>query len=261
MRIPALVVVFCSALVAAACGSSSGGGASPPDSGVSLGGDGTLDAGPLPDGAKPTADGGYEAPDGGVIRADRFVTAVSSFTPGECAGFGIPSMPGVVEGPPVGGGDLQGGLDVVSLGVGGEIVVSFEPNAIVDGPGPDFIVFENAFYAAGDPSKPAADLGEVSVSEDGATWKTWPCTPASAAPYGACAGWHPVYAAPGNGISPVDPKTAGGEAYDLADVGLATAKLVRIRDMKTTTTCDAQSKPTNAGFDLDAVALVNAKTP
>lgn len=261
MRIPALVVISSFAVVGAACGSSSSGAAPPPDAGVSLGGDGDLDAGALPDGAKPTVDGGFEAPDGGVIRADRFVTAVTSFTPGECAGFGIPSMPGVVEGPPVGGGDLQGSLDVVSLGVGGEIVVSFEPNAIVDGPGPDFIVFENAFYAAGDPSKPAADLGEVSVSEDGATWKTWPCAPASAPPYGACAGWHPVYSAPGNGISPVDPKTAGGEAYDLADVGLTSAKLVRIRDMKTTTTCDARPKPTNAGFDLDAVAIVNAKTP
>ena len=54
-------------------------------------------------------------------------------------------MPDIVLGPPVGGGALAGSLDVVSLGFSGEIVLCFEPNAIVDGPGADFIVFENAF--------------------------------------------------------------------------------------------------------------------
>jgi hypothetical protein len=261
MRKP-IVVVASPALLAVlvvACGSSSAQEGAP-EGGVSLGEGGWVDAGPRPDGSKPRVDGGFEGPDGSVIRSDRFVTTVVSFTPGECAGFGIPNMPDVVLGPPVGAGELAGSLDVVSLGIGGEIVLSFEPNAIVDGPGADFIVFENAFFAAGDPQKPAADLGEVSVSDDGATWKTYPCAPRASAPYGACAGWHPVYSAPGNGISPVDPSVAGGEAYDLSEVGLASARFVRIRDMKTSR-CDTTPKPTNAGFDLDAIAIVHARTP
>jgi hypothetical protein len=204
------------------------------------------------------ADAGIDA--GPSIRADRFVTKVVSFTPGPCAGFGATEMPGIILGPPAGAGAQKGSLDVVSLGIGGELVVSFEPNAIVDGPGADLIVFENAFYAAGNASTPAADPGEVSVSEDGVTWKTYECTPAGAAPYGKCAGWHPVYSAPGNGISPVDPVTAGGEAYDLSEVGLTKARFVRIRD-KSNMTCEGQPQPQNLGFDLDAIAILNAEQP
>jgi len=122
-------------------------------------------------------------------------------------------------------------------------------------------VFENAFYAGGNPNHPAADLGEVSVSEDGVTCKTFPCTPAGAAPYGARAGWHPVYSAPDNGISAVDREKAGGEAYDLADVCLARAKFVRIKD-KTTEPCNGPPpKPNNIGFDLDAISILHAEVP
>jgi hypothetical protein len=184
-----------------------------------------------------------------------FATRVVSFTPGRCAGFGSSEMPGIVLGPPKGAGDAKGSLDVVSLGNGGEIVLSFEPRAIVDGDGADFIVFENAFYPAGDREKPYAEPAEVSVSEDGTTWVSFPCT-ATAAPYGACAGWHPVLSSPESGISPTDPSAAGGDAYDLASVGLTTARFVRIKD-KTAQRCTSTGPDTN-GFDLDAVALVHA---
>lgn len=191
---------------------------------------------------------------------ERFVTSVISFTPGDCAGFGIPSMPDVVYGPPQGAGDRMGSLDVVSLGHGGSIVLGFAPRAIVDGPGPDFIVFENAFWVAGDPQNPFAEPGEVSVSEDGVTWKTWPCT-ATKPPFGACSGWHPVYADPTtNGISPFDVARAGGEAYDLADVGLARARYVRVRDVGAMECpADPSQRTTNLGYDLDAIAIVNAE--
>jgi len=128
---------------------------------ISLGDSGFFDA-PALDGNKTMVDGGFAGPDGGVIRADRFATAVTTFTPGDCAGFGVPQMPAVVLGPPVGSGAFSGGLDVVSLGFKGEVVLAFDTNAIVDGPGADFIVFENAFWAGGDPKKPTAELAEVS---------------------------------------------------------------------------------------------------
>jgi hypothetical protein len=215
-----------------------------------------------PDGGKLVVDGGYAGPDGSVLRADRFVTKVVSFLPGDCAGFGLTSMPDVLYGPPVGAGSGSGSLDVVSLGFRGEIVLSFEPNAIVDGPGVDFIVFENAFWAAGNPEHPAAELAEVSVSEDGVTWKAFPCTPGPGPAYGSCAGWRPVYSAPGNGTSPVDPATAGGDAFDLADLGVMHARFVRVRDLGTVA-CPANpaNKPTTNGFDLDAIAIVNAQAP
>ena len=104
-----------------------------------------------------------------------------------------------------------------------------------------------------------AEPGEVSVSEDGVTWKTYPCT-ATAFPYGACAGWRPVYSTPQNGISPVDPKVSGGDPFDLADVGLKSARFVRIKDVGSET-CAPTSTLTTNGFDLDAISIVNAATP
>jgi len=83
------------------------------------------------------------------LNADCFITNVVSFTPGRNAGFGQDRMPQVVFGPPVGTGDLFGSFDVVSLGDEGEIIVELG-RYIVDGPGPDFIVFENPFNIGGD---------------------------------------------------------------------------------------------------------------
>jgi hypothetical protein len=226
---------------------------------------------PAEDGQAPIEDAGYPLGDGAFLRADRFVTSVVSFTPTACTGYGQSSMPGIVEGPPVGGGTDHGSTDVVSLGSGGSIVVSFAPNAIVDGPGADFIVFENPFWIGGNPSDPYAEPGEVSVSDDGVTWTTFPCTPTLdpqasdgtgvTGPYGNCGGWQVVYAAPGNGVSPVDPTNAGGLALDLAAVGVTRATYVRIVDQTHEDCPEGGAGPNTNGFDLDAIAIVNAEQP
>ena len=180
----------------------------------------------------------------------RFATSVEAFTPGVGPSFGQSSLPDIVLGPPKGAGDAKGSVDVASLGNGGQITLGFAPSAIVDGPGPDFIVFENAFFIGGDPEKPFAELATVEVSEDGATFQGFPCT-ASAPPFGSCAGWHPVYANPNkNTIDPTDPTVAGGDAFDLADLGLSQARFVRITDRVDLT-------GQNGVFDLDAVSIVN----
>lgn len=186
--------------------------------------------------------------------ADRFATKVVSYTPGDGGGFGADKLPSVVEGPPHGAGGCKGSLDVVSLGNGGEIVVE-TGTAIVDGPGVDFLVFENAFVGGckADESQVFAEPAEVGVSDDLSHWTTFPCT-ATAYPYGACAGWHPVYSSPDDGISPLDPATAGGDPYDLADLGITHARYVRIRDMGS-----GKGAPPTVGFDLDAIAVVNAE--
>jgi hypothetical protein len=230
------------------------------------------DAGsPADDGQAPIDDAGYPLGDGAFLRADRFVTSVVSFTPTACTGYGQSLMPGIVEGPPVGGGTDHGSTDVVSLGSGGSIVVSFAPNAIVDGPGADFIVFENPFWIGGNPNDPYAEPGEVSVSDDGVTWTTFPCTPTVdpgasdgtgvTGPYGSCGGWQVVYSAPGNGVSPVDPTSAGGLALDLASVGVTRATYVRIVDQTHEACPEGGVGPNTNGFDLDAIAIVNAAQP
>ncbi len=218
-----------------------------------------VDAG-SPDATWKMTDGGYVVPEAGVVPADRFITHVVSFKRGPCSGFGLEEYPGNIEGPPKGGGTRAGSLDVVSLGNGGEITVSFAPNAIVDGPGPDFIVFENPFYY-GDPRRLYAEPAEVSVSEDGAAWHTYPCTQTTQdPPYGQCAGVHPVFSSPDSGISPFNAKHAGGDAYDLADLGVSKARFVRIVDKVIEPCPDGSGENTN-GFDLDAIAVVNAEYP
>jgi len=186
----------------------------------------------------------------------RFATTVESFSAGPGPTFGRASLPGVVLGPPKGAGAINGSLDVVTLGNGGSITLGFEPSVIVDGPGPDFIVFENAFYVndGADADAPFAELASVAVSEDGQNFEAFPCT-ASEAPYGSCAGWHPVYANPDeNAIDPTNPSVAGGDAFDLADLGVARARYVRITDR-------VDLGGGNGLFDLDAVSIVHAECP
>lgn len=217
------------------------------------------------DGGQDAGFGGL-APEAGTLPADRFITKVVSFTPGPCAGYGEDSLPGVVLGPPVGGGACMGSTNVLSLGNGGEIVVSFEPNAIVDGPGVDFIVFENPFYigseCGGRKGAVDAEPAQISVSDDGTNWTSFPCTQTTAGPpYQMCAGVHPVYSNPDNDVSPVDPETAGGDPYDLHDIGVKRARYVRITD-EILEPCPASGPRLDTnGFDLDAISIVHGALP
>lgn len=191
--------------------------------------------------------------DDGMAPGAPYAVAVVSFEPGDGAGFGQDRLPDVVLGPPRGGGDAMGSLDVLSLGLGGTIVLELGVDA-VDGPGPDLIVFENPFRFGG--TGPVfAEPGHVAVSANGVTFAEWPCEPdADGSP--GCAGVTPVYAhAEENDLDPTDPTVAGGDAFDLADLGMERARFVRIRDSG----LDRGFGTDNAGFDLDAVAVVNAR--
>lgn len=179
-----------------------------------------------------------------------FAVEVVSFTPGTGAGFGQEQMPEVVFGAPEGGGTVQGSLDVVSLGVGGEITLRLGVD-VEDGPGADFIVFENPFFYGSGQSKIWAEPGEVSVSEDGESWAPFPCDPDQLEAT-HCAGWRPVFSSATSGISPFDLSAAGGDPFDLATVGVPRARYVRIRDVSQILA------PPTAGFDLDAIAVIHA---
>jgi len=146
-------------------------------------------------------------------------------------------------GGPRGNGEWFGSEDVCILGNGGSIVLGFEDEKrIFDGPGTDFILFENAFQVldpdTGDPAGLFfAELMFVEVSTDGETFERFPTLTTNtqpvhagldgldAAQYSGFAGVHPVYAnVDTNAIDPFDPSAAGGDAFDLAD--LATHPLV-----------------------------------
>lgn len=220
-----------------ACGADPGAVATTEDSGVVESGALVLDA--------------PEAAVDAALGPVAYATKVVSRSVGENGGYGEEKLPDVVLGPPHGGGCCANSLDVYSLGNAGEIILGFDV-AIVDGPGVDFLVFENAFEIAGDPTNILAEPAEVSVSEDGATWTVFPCT-ATAYPYGACAGWHPVYASPEQPVDPAHPEAAGGDPFDLATIGVKKARFVRIRDASS----KIPAKAPTAGFDLDAIAAIH----
>ncbi|HMJ02025.1 MAG TPA: hypothetical protein VK506_03735, partial [Conexibacter sp.] len=178
------------------------------------------------DGAEPE-----DMTDGSVRAELPYASEVVSFELGTSGGYGMNKLPGVVLGPPKGGGTSAGSLDVLSLGISGEIVLGFGEREISDGPGPDLIVFENAFWANGDPDAAFTEPGEVAVSADGETWHTFACDPDAAIEEAGCAGLHPVLKYDAAKMLELDPDETGGDAFDLAAIDLPAARYVRIRDM------------------------------
>ena len=207
----------------------------------------------------PTPDAGSDLPagdagtDAGTRPSDPYADEVVSFTPGDGAGFGQDRFPAVVLGPPVGVGPDNGSLDVLSLGREGSITLRFTDVGVVDGPGVDLLVFENAFAQPG--GGIFSETGVVEVSEDGTTWHAFPCAARDAdAGYPGCAGVRTVQANPANGVSATDPAVAGGDGFDLSTVGLSRARYIRITDSGAN-----GYGGTSGGFDLDAVAVVNGE--
>ncbi len=175
----------------------------------------------------------------------RFITSIVDhvFGPGQSTNQ-TTGFPSVLFGPPHAGD----GASVVSLGNGGYVIAAFGGNAIIDGPGPDFTVFENPLPAF-------KELATISVSDDGVTWHDFPCTwQKGDTDYGTCAGVKPVYSTPNNGIDPLDPKVSGGDTFDLAQLGVSRARFVRVVDREDLNGQDGV-------FDLDAIAILHAACP
>lgn len=169
------------------------------------------------------------------------------------AGFGQERMPNVVLGPPVPGGEQQGSVDVLSLGVGGELVLGLGGGRwFVDGPGVDLVVFENAFRYGPGGSKVFGEPAEVSLSEDGETWRSFGCEPTEPAPpWEHCAGQAPVRAFDASSPELLH-EDSGGDGFDLGVLGLERARYVRLRDRSA-----GEALAPTAGFDLDAVGAVH----
>ncbi len=197
---------------------------------------------------------------------DPFADAVAEYADavvsGMPQGFDNETFPDIVLGPPAGGGNEGGSVDVLSLGArrnddngtsapyGGHIILAFTDNIIVNGPGADFTVFENPFVTTfgGSPGR-FMEPALVSVSQDGETFYQFPCdfmppdndTLTDMELIQHCrapehyaegfAGIKPVYA---NGLDPdpTDPAVSGGDSFDLdslEDVPLSWIRYVKIQ--------------------------------
>lgn len=211
---------------------------------------------------------------GADARAEGFATAVISYVPGggpapgytdPTAALGEPSRftqspwdAGAVT--PFAPAWLP--TQVVSIGVGGSLVLELDAPAVDDPRNPfgiDLIVFGNSFFSdlgagAGVCGAIAADGGTIDVSPDGLTWCTVPNVVADGLfPTLGYLDADPYDAVPGTVATdarmPVDPAhranamyamawpemiaaygtSAGGAGVDLSSTGCATARFVRIR--------------------------------
>lgn len=185
-------------------------------------------------------------------------------------------------GGPRGLGNVMGSIHVLSLGRNGDITLGFDIT-ITNGPGKDFIVFENSFYINDLPGKVYAELMYVEVSTDGANFARFPSisntsNPGSIYPNDVInlAGVWPVYAnVDTNNIDPFNANVAGGDAFDLQSlnsnplvqsglVDLQNINYVRLIDiLGDGSNLDSQGNPIydpidlDNGADLDAVAVIN----
>jgi cysteine-rich repeat protein len=130
-----------------------------------------------------------------------------------------------------GGGGAAGGTDVFSLGynegVDNYIVIRWPGAQVLNGPGVDFVVFENAF-ASGSSTAHFMDHVVVYLSRDQQTWVSFPhdYLAADESLYSALPGdWHgfagvnPVLLnEDDNPVDPFEGALAGGDPFDLSDL-------------------------------------------
>jgi len=219
--------------------------------------------------------------------SENYAMQVIDYELADNGGFGEDELPDNITGPPDGRGDFapqSSAGELLSLGDGGYVVLKLG-REVVDADGPDLVVFENSFYKGGDVDNLFTEAAVVEVSQDGNEWHRFPFDydPTGEDPwkdpdnYLGLAGINPVYAkcSADDFIDPLEPEASGGDLFDLADVGLEWAAYIKIIDAGNNETNpgsqieDADgdpvddsgnhgfSNPPMAGFDLDAVGVIN----
>ncbi len=223
---------------------------------------------------------------GGLLPAQTpsiYATKVVAFHKGN--GWGIFKTSNVL-GPPSGAGYGGGSTHVLSLGAGGSVTLGFDVT-ITDGPGDDFLVFENPFYV-GRSFRSFAELFFVEVSSNGKDFARFPSVyggpPSSPGAFGTlqagcCSGlggMTPVAADPARRpwIDPADPCEAGGDSFDLADlrnhplvkagrVDLGKVRYLRLVDIVSGKEKDSRGRTIYdpggplGSADIDAVAVIH----
>ncbi len=148
----------------------------------------------------------------------------------------------------------NGQEDVLSLGMGGEIILGFKNKVLVDVSGDDFFIYENVL------KNPVTDAyfkepGIVSVSLDGINYFTFPYDTLTLK---GCAGTNPTLTKG----KEYNPYTCGGNGFDIKKLGLYYIKYIKIKDFTeyiAKTPTHPNYDPILSGFDLDAVVGISLK--
>lgn len=142
--------------------------------------------------------------------------------------------------------------EICSLGLDGTITVAFKEYEIVDGPGADFTIFENAFINPVT-NKIFVEPAVVSVSYDGVNFFAFPFDSLTLK---GCAGITPTHGEK----DCFNPAESGGDSFDLAKIGLKRIRYIRIKDISKMLLENPHHPfydPIITGFDLDAVCGLN----
>ena len=190
---------------------------------------------------------------GPIMATDPWADEVVDFRPGTpWSGFGYDFFPDNVLGPPTPSAAVgpytpaNSEDEILSLGDSGQVTLKFTDNVVVNGPGPDFTVFENVFINLWT-GEPFVEAATVSVSQDGEQWYTFPFDTTTLE---GLAGVHPVRCT----LCPTNPDSSGGDPFDLDAVGLEWIRYVRLTDLGSFW----KEGPYNGDFDLDAVVAVHS---
>jgi len=165
---------------------------------------------------------------------------------GEGGGYGQPFYPENILGPPDPAATpyfpSYGENNLLTPGKDGWVVVEFTDNSIIDGPGPDFTVFENVLDTG---SGYFQECAYIEVSQNGLYWVPFPWNGTTLE---GLAGLMPT-----TGADPTNPAVSGGDLFDLEDIGLNWVRFVKLTDC-------GDSAADGGLFDLDAVVAVNWST-
>jgi hypothetical protein len=141
--------------------------------------------------------------------------------------------------------------EICSIGLGGRITLGLRRRVIVDGPGADLTIFENAFFYDND--KVFAEPATIELSKDG---NNWVMVPYDTLTLDGLAGLSPTRDPQAN-----DPLTCGGTPVDIAYLGIDSVRWVRLTDVTRLILENPKSPfydPTLSGFDLDVVRVWNS---
>jgi len=136
--------------------------------------------------------------------------------------------------------------EVLPLGHGGVVEYEVIGGEIIDGDGPDFVIYADSAFTD------SVETAKIEVSQSGrsGSYVEFPCDSVNP-PYTGCAGIHPVRAGTSD-----DPLKVGGDAFDLSKIGLKKIRFIRIAD--TGDNNNSSDMQRSDGADLDSIALIHA---
>jgi len=193
------------------------------------------------------------------IFAGTFIDTVYSFKPGfgQNAGQSPEYFPKNIFGPPSSSASWtvpeSRPEELCSIGLNGEIIVGLKNGIIRNGPGVDFVIFENAFERLVD-GKIFAEPAIISVSQNGTDFISFPYNEWT---LDGMAGKTPTVGSQ----NPFNYPQCGGDGFDLEVLGLDYITHIKIHDVSLLVTINEthpyyQPPFIVSGFDLDAVAIM-----